>query len=180
MNMAMEKTTEFEVDHRFDPVKNRHFLNGVCSVLHCHHYATLYTQLALDATDFEGVRHLSETSEDSFYDVLDQYFSQKGIATVEDKVEIAQQYWKAVGMGLIRFTGIGRYEILAEMDYSHIDEGWLKKWGSNDKPVNYITVGFVAAVAALLNEKPPRSFTARETQSLVCGDEKSKFKAVVK
>ena len=83
--MTIEKTTEFEIDHRFDPVANRHYLNGVCSVLLCHHYATLYTQLALDATDFEGVRHLVETSEDVFYDVLRQYFDDKGISEVEEK-----------------------------------------------------------------------------------------------
>ena len=51
--MVVEKKVEFEIDHRFDPVKNRHYLNGFCSVLHCHHYATLYTQLADDAVDFE-------------------------------------------------------------------------------------------------------------------------------
>ena len=180
MNMAIEKATEFEIDHRFDPVGNRHYLNGVCSVLHCHHYATLYTQLALDATDFEGVRHLLETSEDVFHNILDRYFSEREIATIDEKIELAQQYWQAIGMGLVRFTGVGIYEVLAEMEYSHIDEGWLKKWGGSDRPVNYMTAGFVAAVAALLNDKPSRSFTVRETQSLACGDEKSKFKAVVR
>ena len=176
--MTIEKTTEFEIDHRFDPVKNRHFLNGVCSVLHCHHYATLYTQLAMDATDFEGVRHLVETSEDVFYEVLGQYFEEKNVTSLDEKIEIAQQYWQAVGMGLLNFTGVGKYEVMAEMEYSHVDEGWLKKWGGSDKPVNLFTVGFVAAVAALVNGKPPRSFNTRETKSLACGDEKSEFKAV--
>ncbi len=178
--MAIEKRTQFEIDHRFDPVKNRHYINGVCSVLHCHHYATLYTQLAVDAVDFEGLRHLVETSEDVFYETLDRYFKEKGVEAIEEKIEIAQQYWQALGMGLIRFTGIGKYEVVAEMEYSHLDEGWLKKWGGNDKPVNFFTVGFVAAVAALVNDRPTRSFQARETRGLVCGDEKSEFKAVVK
>ncbi len=178
--MAIEKTTEFEIDHQFDPVGNRHYLNGVCSVLHCHHYATLYTQLALDATDFEGIRHLVETAEDVFYGVLDRYFSENGIGEVEKKVDLAQQYWQAVGMGLIKFTGVGKYEVIAEMEYSHIDEGWLKKWGGSDKPVNYITAGYIAAVAALLNCRPAGNFMVKETKSLACGDEKSEFKAVVR
>ena len=175
--MAIAKTIELEIDHKFDPVKNRHYLNGDCTVLHCHHYSTLYTQLALDATDFEGVRHLTETSEDIFYEVLKRYYEEKCITDIAEKVEIAQQYWQASGMGLIRFTGVGKYEVVAEMEYSHIDEGWLKKWGGADKPVNFFTVGFVAAVAALVNNKPPRTFKAKETKSLACGDEKSEFKA---
>ena len=177
--MAIEKQTEFEIDHKFDPVRDRHYLNGVCSVLHCHHYATLFTQLAADAVDFQGVKHLVETAEDTFYEVLNAYFKEKNVVDLAQKIEIARQYWSAVGMGLIRFTGIGKYEVTAEMEYSHLDEGWLKKWGGNDKPVNFFSVGFVAAVAALVNGKPPRSFQTRETQGLVCGDAKSQFKAVL-
>ncbi len=177
--MTVEKKMEFEIDHKFDAVSNRHYMNGVCTVLHCHHYATLYTQLADDAEQFEGVRLLKEASEDSFYEVLDAYYKKHGIETVDDKVSIAEQYWQAVGMGLIRFTGVGKYATTAVMEYSHLDEGWLKKWGSRDKPVNFFTCGFVAAVAALINGKQPRSFTVKEPKGLVCGDEVSSFKAVL-
>lgn len=177
--MAINKTTEFEIDHKFDPVKNRHYLNGESTVVHCHHYATLYTQLAMDAKDFSGVKHLTEVSEDTFYGVLNKYYNEKGITGIAEKVEIAQQYWQVSGMGIIRFSGIGKYEVVAEMDYSHIDEGWLKKWGGAGEPVNFMTVGFVAAVAALVNNKPTRAFKATETSSLACGDEKSEFKAVL-
>ena len=72
--MAIEKKTEFVIDHRFDPVSNRHYLNDVCTVLHCHHYATLYTQLADDAEDFHGVRLMVEAAEDTFYEVLSKYY----------------------------------------------------------------------------------------------------------
>lgn len=176
--MAIEKRTEFEIRHQFDPGRCRHYMNGVTSVLHCHHYATLYTQLAEDAVQFEGVRHLTKTAEDVFFEVLSRYFAEKEIITVDEKVEIARQYWQAVGMGIIRFTGVGKYEVTAEMDYSHLDEGWLKKWGGHDKPINFFTVGFVAAVAALVNNRGPGSFHVRETKALVCGDDKSVFKAV--
>jgi len=177
--MAIEKRTEFEIDHKFDPIRNRHYLNGVCTVLHCHHYATLYTQLADDAADFQGVRLLKEAAEDTFYSALKDYYEQKGIENVEDKITIAEQYWQVVGMGLIRFTGVGKYAAIAVMEYSHIDEGWLKKWGGRDKPVNFFTCGFVSAVAALVNDKPPRSFKTEESKSLVCGDDISQFKAVL-
>ena len=178
--MAIEKKLELELDHKFDPVSNRHYLNGVCTVLHCHHYASLYTQLADVADNFNGKQLLYNTAEETFYEVLKNYFQQKRIDEVEDKVTIAEQYWQAVGMGLIRFISIGKYNATAEMEYSHMDEGWLKKWGSRDKPVNFITEGFVAAVIALVNNKPIRSFAVHETAALVRGDEASIFKAVMK
>ena len=178
--MTKYRLPTLKIAHRFDSDRCRHYLNDICSVLHCHHYATLYTQLAIDAKQFDGVRHLVQAAEDTFYDVLDGYYRANEILEVDEKVDIAQQYWQAVGMGLIRFTGIGPYEAIAEMPYSHVDEGWLKKWGSQDSPVNFFTVGFVAAVAALVNNKARGSFVVRETKALVCGDEKSEFKAVLR
>jgi hypothetical protein len=177
--MSIEKKTEFEIEHRFDPVTCRHYLNGVCTVLHCHHYMTLYTQLADDAKDFNGEALFTQTAEDTFYDVLSSYYAEKGLELLEDQAAIAEEYWQAVGMGLIRFVAIGRYAVTAEMEYSHVDEGWLKKWGGRDKPINFITCGFVSAVAALLTQRPPRSFRTTEVKALVCGDDKSVFKAVL-
>jgi predicted hydrocarbon binding protein len=175
--MVVEKKVEFEIDHRFDPVRNRHYLNGFCSVLHCHHYATLYTQLADDAVDFEGIKHLIAAAEETFYEVLDDYYTRKGVDNIEDKVSIAEQFWAAVGMGRITFTGVGKYAAYAEMEFSHVDNGWLSKWGSRERPVNFFTSGFVAAVVALVNNKNPRSYVVKEIKSLVRGDEVSTFKA---
>ncbi|MBU0990959.1 MAG: hypothetical protein KJ737_00580 [Proteobacteria bacterium] len=177
--MVKEKNIEFELDKTFDPVRCRHYLNGVCTVLHCHHYATLYTQLADDAVDFNGKELLKKAAEDSFYAVLNDYYSQNGIEAIEAKISIAQQYWQVVGMGMIKFTGVGQYTVTAEMDYSHLDEGWLKKWGSRTKPVNFISAGFVGAVAALTNNKPLGSYKVKETKGLVCGDDVSAFEAIL-
>lgn len=177
--MAIEKSTQFEIDHRFDPVRCRHYMNGVLSVLHCHHYMTLFHQLADDAKDFEGERLLKATAEDTFYDVLSKYFCDKGIESLEDMILLAQEYWRVVGMGLIRFTAVGKYAVTAEMEYSHVDEGWLKKWGSRETPVNFITAGFVSAAASLFNQKPSGSFVTKEIKSLLVGDDVSLFKAVL-
>ena len=177
--MAIERKTELMLDHKFDPVSSRHFLNGFCTVLHCHHYATLYTQLADDAEDFDGKAMLFKASEEAFYEVLDDYFEEHDLEETDEMVAVAEQYWAAVGMGLIKFTVIGPYAAMAEMEYSHIDEGWLKKWGGRDRPVNFITCGYVAAVTAIVNGRQPGSYGVREIQSLVMGDEKSVFKAAL-
>jgi hypothetical protein len=177
--MAVLEIPEFTYRRRYDSKNNRLFINNVKTVIHCHHYAVLYTQLALDAVDYDGVRHLQEAAESTFYDLLAGYYTKQNVETAGDKIQIAEDYWQFAGMGRIRFTGVGKYEGRAEMDYSHIDEGWLKKWGGAETPVNFIACGFMAAVVALANEKPARSYRVTETQSLAAGDKASVFIAVL-
>lgn len=176
--MSKEKNVQFKIDHKFDPDTCRHHMNGFTTVLHCHHYATLYTQLADDAKDFNGKELFIQAAEDTFYQVLKQYFQKHKINTIPEKVAIARDYWKVVGMGLIDFRALGPYAATAEMEYSHVDEGWLKKWGPRDEPVNFFTCGYVAAVTALANDLPLGSYRVQEIKGLVRGDDKSVFKAV--
>jgi len=63
---------------------------------------------------------------------------------------------------------------------AHVDEGWIKKWGKFDRPVNYIAAGYVAAMFAAVNEKAPRSYKVTEVESLVMGAPKSVFNVVQK
>ena len=164
----------FKINHFFNSKNNRHFLNGMCAVLHCHHYATLTTQLAMDAKHFNGENKLYETAEECFHRALNRYFQEHAVREANDKIAVAKDYWRIIGMGLVDFSY--RNSVLAaKMDYSHIDEGWLKKWGKSDKPVNIITSGFIAAVASLVNDKPLGWYRVFETKSLVMGDEVSEF-----
>ncbi len=163
---------EFRLDHRFDPGTKKHYLNDELSVLHCHHYSTLFTKLAMD---LDGVEHLVETGEDVFGRVLRQYFLDKAVSSVGERIGIAQQYWQAVGMGLIEISSSDASGGAAKMEYSHLDEGWLKKWGGSDKPVNIITRGFLAGVFAAVYDKPPRSYYVEETKSLARGDKAGEF-----
>lgn len=178
--MSDQTAVEYETNHTFDPARNRHYINGTCTVLHCHHYITLYSQLADAATLFDGRELLVRSAEETFYDVLNTYYVAKCIAGIGDKIRVAEDYWRVVGMGTIRFTGVGKFAVTAEMPHSHVDEGWLAKWGGRDRPVNFVTCGFVAAVAALANAKPPGSFDVKEIKSLVCGDGLCVFKGVLK
>ena len=168
------------VQRRFDPATCRHYLNEYCTVIHCHHYITLYTQLANDAVDFEGERLLKETAEDVFYQILKEYFVQHRIDELAVKVQLAEEYWQTVGMGMIHFSEVGKYTVVAKMPYSHFDQGWLTKWGKRDTPINSITVGFVAAMAALFDNRERYSYAVTELTSITCGDEQSIFKAVLK
>lgn len=177
--MTVFKTTELELKHSFDPIQKRHYINGACVVLHCHHYATLYTQLADDAKDFHGEKLLRETAEDTFYNVLTDYYKNHSVTSTEDKVTIAEQYYSAVGLGQMKIDGIGEFAGSVTLQHSHIDEGWIKKWGKNNKPINFITQGYISAVFSAINGKTIRSYKVQETQSIVSGNKESVFKVVL-
>src|SRR5512136_834682 len=124
--MATFKKNELMLDHRFDRKTKRHYLNGRVTVLHCHHYAALYAQLALDSqkTDL-----LAESAEEAFYEILTAYFQEHNLTAIEARVDIACQYYATVGLGKMQVSYLGDDSGRVELLSSHVDSGWIKKWG---------------------------------------------------
>jgi hypothetical protein len=174
----MDNLKTFEIDQRYDKEHCRYYLNGFSTVMHSHHFISLYTQLADDAVDFQGVYHLKRAAEETFYEVMADYFNTHKIDTLAEKVSVVEDYWQTVGMGKIEVKSVGRYSVTMEMSSSHIDDGWMEKWGTTNKPINFISQGFASAVAALFLNRPPRSFSVREIESLACGDDVTRLKAI--
>jgi len=168
---------ELKLEHTFDSKRRRHYLNDKLVVLHCHHYATLFTQLALDAKDLvDGTKILKEVTEDVFYEVLSDYYKKNGITDPGERMDVASQMFSAIGMGqMVIVTGD---ETGGEIDIPHpyVDKGWLKKWGTFKDPVNFISTGYVGAMFSAAFEKPCRAYNVTETQSMVMGAEKSHIK----
>jgi hypothetical protein len=174
--MANIVKNEVKYNHFFDEKTKRHKINGFQSVLHCHHYTSLYTQLALDAGE---AQLLKECSRESFRQVLTEYFGQNSdLTTIQAKMDVGCQYFSLVGLGKLKAVFLGDESGLFELPYSHTDSGWLKKWGQHDRPVNYISAGFIEALAEAVLELPAKSFEAIETQSIVMGAETSTFKLI--
>jgi hypothetical protein len=172
--MPIVKKTNIEYDHYFDKKSNRHYINGILSVLHCHHYTCLYTQLALDAGE---TALLKECARESFRELLEHYFSTHStITTLEEKVSIASQYYSLLGLGKLEVEFIGKYSGAVQLPYSHTDSGWIKKWGVYVKAVNYISGGYIEALFEVCLAMPAGSFAAEETQSIVMGADRSIFK----
>ena len=167
-------TASFRADQRFDDQQMRHYVNGACSVLHCHHYATLFTQLATDAENFDGPAHLVNAAAETIYPVLHDYFDKQGLTAVEDRLAVAEQWWSFVGMGQARFT-CEDWHGTVSMKHSHVDEGWLKKWGQRDSRVNFIGEGYIKASCAAVFSVDWKSVSVNETQSIVCGASTSRF-----
>jgi predicted hydrocarbon binding protein len=165
------------LEHVFDKKTKRHYLNGFLSVLHCHHYASLYTQLAIDAG--ESVL-LKECSRETFSEVLASYFDNNVIDSIEKRIGIACQYFSAMGLGKMEVSFLGDESGEVVVSASHIDSGWMKKWGEYDKPVNYIGAGYIEAMFESVLDAPQNTFNAEEVQSIVTGAETSIFKVTRK
>jgi len=163
-----------QVDFTFDPGTYRHYMNGQASVLHCHHYMCLTAKLAEDLHDIGGTRILQETAEDSVRPLFDDYFQKHGVADPAERLRVGCEYYSVMGLGRVEMTGSsagGEARLLR----SHVDEGWLKKWGKHDKPVNHVTCGYLAALFAAAFDKPARTYAVMEVESVAVGASEGKF-----
>jgi len=174
--MAVIIKNEVKYNHYYDQKSRRHFINGVQSVLHCHHYTTLYSQLAIDANETDL---LKECARENFRELLVKYFAEnETINTIADKIDIACQYYSLLGLGKMEVRFLGNESGYVELPYSHVDAGWLKKWGKYDKPVNYITAGFIEAMFEVITCQDSKAFLAIEHQSIAMGSEISSFRVI--
>jgi predicted hydrocarbon binding protein len=156
------------IDHTFDQETYRHSINGHEFVLHCHHYMTLTTKMAEDFRDLGAVQALRESTEDSIRPVLDSYYAEHGVTSAEERLAVGAEYYAFMGMGLMDVSGATATGQI-KLKHSHVDEGWIKKWGNHSKPVNHFTCGFVAALFGAAFSKPVRSYQVSEMQSIVMG-----------
>lgn len=166
---------EFKTTQNFDPERCRQSINNETSVFHCHHYTSLFTQLADDAKLLKGPEHLASAAEESMGDVLKKYYKDAAVEAKEDRISIAQQYFAFVGLGNLTIKSLTGSGGSAEMTASHVDEGWLKKWSKKDSAVNYIGQGFIAGAFSAITDNSYSKFKVTETQSIVSGADKSVF-----
>jgi hypothetical protein len=165
---------EIKFIQRFDPRRNLQYVNDEPSVMHCHHYAALFTKLALDNEEIGGPSLLADSMEESFFLVLKKYYLMHGITGIDEMIGIAEDYFSKTGMGKISITFSGDGGS-ARMSRAHVDEGWIKKWGKHDKAVNHMGRGYISAVFCLAAGLPLRSFTVIEDSSIVKGAQQSSF-----
>jgi len=178
--MTQYKKTELMLDKAFDAQSCRHLIAGNTTVLHCHHYTALYTQLAMDCSMLDAKALLAECSEDAWEEFLHGYYRTHNITSVRDRISLAEQTYAAAGLGRMRVTCAGPESGEVTLEHSHVDSGWIKKWGQHSGAVNYIGVGFINAMFAAVFDRPVRTFVATETQSIVSGAPCSRFTVAVR
>jgi predicted hydrocarbon binding protein len=162
------------MEHTFDKSTYRHNYNGHTMVMHCHHYMCLLTRLAMEHAEANATDILTCSAEDSIRPVLEECAQRQGATTPQEVLTIGKELYHFMGMGLMSLSGTeGGGE--ASLVRSHLDQGWIKKWGKATIPVNFFTRGFVAATFSAAFKKPPRSFRVEESQSIARGDATSTF-----
>lgn len=170
----MGADVDINVTYAFDPNSYRHTVNGHECVLHCHHYMSLTTKLAEKYADHGGIEALVTSAEDSIRPMLDDYIEKNGISDPSDRLAVGAEYYRVFGLGLLEIEGTADGGTVT-LKRSHVDEGWVQKWGEHDKPLNHFTRGFVAAVFGAAFEKPARSYTAEETESIAMGADQGRI-----
>ncbi len=168
-----------KIDFTFDSTNYRHYMDGINSVLHCHHYITLTQKTAHKYAAMGGNKILTESAEDAFRPLFDAGIQKNNLADPASRLAACTEYYSAMGMGLVNMKGDASGGE-ATLQRSHVDQGWLKKFGPSQLPVNYVTCGFLAAAFAAAHGKPARSYQVTETASIAKGDPESKFSVVCK
>jgi hypothetical protein len=161
-----------KVDFTFDEKTYRHYMNGFLSVLHCHHYLCLTTKLALDFDDLGGTRILKEVAEDTMRPLFDDYIRKNGVDSFAERILVGIEYYAVMGLGKMKVSANeqgGKVQLVR----SHVDQGWLTKWGKSEAHVNYFTCGYIAAMFAAAVDKPARSVSVTETESIATGSDSS-------
>jgi len=163
-----------KLEHTFDKNTYRHSYNGTLMVLHCHHYMSLLTKLAMDYPEVNGADILASSAEDSIRPLLDETARRQSAKTPEEVMSVGKELYQQLGMGLMSIDG-ARENSEVTLVRSHVDQGWIKKWGKSTTVVNHFTRGFISAIFGAAFQKPGQSFIVEETSSIARGDATSRF-----
>ncbi len=167
------------LNFHFDNDTYRHYMNGFLTVLHCHHYLCLTTQTAIQFKDIGGIEILQKTVVDTIGPILKEYIDSNGIASFKDRIEIGAEYYAVMGLGKMKVALVEHGAKVALLR-SHIDQGWITKWGKQDILINFFTVGYLIAMFSAATDLPPDTFHVRELSSIVSGKDTSTFSVVKK
>jgi hypothetical protein len=174
-----EVNMPLQIEQTFDDKTYRHYTNDFLSVMHCHHYLTLATKLAEQFADIGGQRILAESAEDAVRPMLDDYIKKHAIADPAERLRVGQEYYAVMGMGKMEAQG-DQGGGSVTLRKSHLDQGWIMKWGNRDTPMNYWTRGYINAMFGAAFDKPPHSYEVAETTAMVTGAAESQYQVKAK
>lgn len=169
----------FDLEPDFDEKSGLVSIEGISMVIHCHFYNVFLLQAIETATYVDGRAILIRSSEESVNKQLIGYYDRKGISDEKTRISIAADMFKVFGVGLLDFSNINGSGGTVTSKSSHVARGWKEQIGTREKPVDYISCGFIAGALAAVYNKPIGTFKVNETECLVQGKEKCKFEVSV-
>ena len=163
-----------DIEFTFDEKTYRKRMNGFDVVGHSHNLLCLVIKMAEEYEEFDGIRIMAESVEDSVRPLFDDYVKRQGVSLGAARLQMAVEFYEIMGMGKMESSGTEKGGEVT-LTRSHLDEGWKMKFGNADHPVNHWTRGFIAAMFASAFDKPARSYQVKETASLAQGHPQSVF-----
>ena len=158
--------------YAFDQEHNYLEIGGEAMIFHCHHYMINLQRTILDADYIESTLFLIGSAADALYSQLTNLC--QGLS-VEASKEMAQDIYKTFGYGLIDLSGMDEKGGEFTTTHSFFSKTWALKYGKSEKPVDYYTAGFLAAVYAVIFHKNLQDVNARQTKCMACGDAHNSF-----
>ena len=163
-----------KLDFNLDNETFRNKLNGHPVVMHSYHYLALITRLAEDMNDIGGLQILKDVVEESMLAIIGDYVTKNELTSPLERCNVGREYYSVFGLGKMIITG-SESGGEVRLTKSHLDEGWIRKWGAADRPINHFTCGYIAAVFAAAFNKPAKSYTVTEAASMAAGEAEGKF-----
>jgi hypothetical protein len=121
-----------------------------------------------------GSMHLRDSMEEATYLILKKHYITENVASQAEKVAAAESYFGLMGLGQLQLS-LQSEGGSARMRHSHLDEGWIKKWGHSSTPVNFIGQGYLAGAFCVIMGHPIGFCDVEETASIVKGAPESTF-----
>lgn len=154
-------------DYKFDVEHNYLEIGGEAMIFHCHHYITNLQRTILDAEYIDSSRFLIGSAADSIYNQLSNLC--EGLS-VEESKKMAEDIYKTFGYGLIDLSTMNENGAELTATKSFFSKTWIMKFGAASKPIDYYTVGFLAAAYACIYKKELKNINALQTTCMACGD----------
>jgi hypothetical protein len=129
----------------------------------------------MDADFVDAKTILAQSAEDSFFDMLTSYYQAHPGLAPQEKLQAGCQYYATIGLGQMKVLNVQKTSGQVVLEHSHVDEGWIKKWGQHGRAVNFITCGYIAALFAAVYDRATRSYIVSEVESIVTGAAQSRF-----
>lgn len=140
----------------FDTQYNTYIAAGEPLIFHCHHYNTFLQATLEDTKDYIDIYPiLIESAQEIVYAQMNQFFSENQIAEIEERKQIAEDFFMFCGYGKFSLENVSvdGGKVISESD--HYSYGWKSKFGlraENEPMVSFFTRGFLAgATEAIFN-----------------------------
>ena len=159
-------------EYKFNEAYNYLEIGGEAMIFHCHHYVINLQKTILDVEYIQGKLFLIGSAADAVYCQLTNLCD--GLSIDESK-KMAEDIYKTFGYGLVDLSSMDENGIELSTSNSFFSKTWQEKFGESDKPVDYYTSGFLAAVYAVLYKKELKNIYADQIECMTCGDDQNSF-----